>query len=228
MLTPEVERRLDGLLRCLKVFRDAEEISPSPVLPIDFALAKKYRNSFPQHALEARGALESEARYLLSPTCCYPIFRHFEGATFAGDVLITNKSNCFRNEVEYVDGIRQISFTMREYVLFAIELSSVKDWIEGVKAEVPAALETLGITVSIIKATDPFFNPQDFQQLIQTSENLKGEFIHNDVALGSINLHLKAFSKSCSLKNENGDHMYTACFGLGYDRVCSALGGNIR
>ncbi len=224
MLLPEIEHRLDELLRGLRVFGNAEEISPQPILPIDFVLAEKYLNSFPQHALQAKGSLDGESRFMLSPTCCYPVFYHFQGKTFTDDLLITNKSNCFRNEVECVDGIRQLSFKMREYILFTRDLNKVKDWVDNVKGEIPSAFKSLGIDVSVVKATDPFFNPRDFQQLIQNSENLKSEFIHKGVSLGSINLHLKAFSKSCSLRDEKGNYIYTACFGLGYDRVCSTLG----
>jgi len=224
MLNPNIERKLDMVLQELDVFQNAIEISPQPILPIDFVLAKKYLNSFPQHSVKAVGLQNGQSEYILSPTCCYPVFKHFEGKKFLNDVLITNKSNCFRNEKEYIEGTRQFCFKMREYILFSRDLPKVKRWIEEVKLQIQAALASLGIEIAVEKATDPFFNPRDFQQVMQSTENLKSEFLHCGISLGSINMHLKAFSKSCSMVDENGNHIYTACFGLGYDRVAHFIG----
>ncbi len=222
-LTPKVEQLLDELLQGMPIFSDAKELALHPILPTDFVLAQKYKNSFPQHALEGKGIIDGKVKFLLSPTCCYPIFHLLEGTSFHTDVLYTNKSNCFRNESECIEGVRQMTFRMREYVFFSSDLTAVHTWIASIKNDIPPALETLGIRVEIVKATDPFFNPRDFQQILQSSEDLKSEFIHYGVSLASVNLHLKAFSRSCSLVDKHGKHIYTACFGLGYDRVAAVL-----
>lgn len=222
-LTPDVEYRLDEMLSGMAVFENAEEVTLAPILPINFVLAQKYRGSFPHHTLEGMDVVNGGAKFMLSPTCCYPIFHLLQGTSFCKDALYTNKSHCFRNELECIEGVRQLSFKMREYVFISSDVDVVYLWIDRVKIEIPQALGLLGIQVETVKATDPFFNPLDFQQLLQKSENLKSEFVHNGVSLASVNLHLKAFSRSCGLLDESGKHVYTACFGLGYDRVSSCL-----
>jgi len=223
MLTPDIERQLDDLLQKVNVFNGAMEICPPPILPLDFILAKKYSNSFPQHAVNAIGIDGSQAKYMLSPTCCYPVFRSLEASRLSGDLLVTSKNNCFRNEKEFIPSVRQLAFKMREYIFLSSDFDRVSQWVADVKTQIPVSLKSLGVESSVEKATDPFFNPRDFQQAMQSAENLKSEFICNGISLGSINMHLKAFSKSCNIVNEAGELVYTACFGLGYDRVAYSI-----
>lgn len=213
------ENKLDTHLAALPCFADAQEKVVSPMLPQSFILAEKYIQSFPQHAFTVSNSQQASEKYLLSPTCCYPVFLLLKNTQLDGDTLITHKNICSRCESYYAEGERQITFLMREYIFFSDDLTKVQRWIESVKQEVSTMLAGLGLKVNVEKATDPFFNANDFRQKFQQDQNLKSEFLIGNVACGSVNLHLKAFSKSCDIKSSNGDDLYSACFGLGYDRV---------
>lgn len=210
---------LDSGLGGLRCFSGAEERSYSPFLPRGFVLAKNYVNSFPQHAFLVENGVHAEERYLLSPTCCYPVFHALSGSRVSNGLMVTHKGYCFRCEEYYKTGVRQISYLMREYILLCEDLEVVTEWIEGVKRDVFAFISGLGLRVSVVKATDPFFNVDDYKEKFQRDQGLKHEFVINDVAVASVNLHLKAFSKSCEITSGDGKSLYSACFGLGYDRL---------
>jgi hypothetical protein len=220
------EVQLDIALAELPCFATPTELYLSPLLPSDFVLAKHYVDSFPHQALVVGNSRKSSEAYLLSPTCCYPVFRHLEGSIVQGPSLITHKNTCFRCEEHYKVGERQQAFVMREYILLAGDLEYVKNWIESVKSDVLRMLVRLGVSTRVEKATDPFFNPNDFRQKFQVNENLKSEFVVGGIAVGSVNLHLKSFSKSCRITAHDGELLYSACFGLGYDRVAAILDGS--
>lgn len=215
----QFEAMLDRLLAALPCFQQAFETAISPMLPETFVLAKNYFKSFPQHGFLASNALQEKERYLLSPTCCYPVFHAMMDTKLEGETLITHKNICFRCEEYYESGERQITFLMREYVFFSESLDVINDWIDRVKQEVSLMITELGLDVKIEKATDPFFNINDFKLKFQESQNLKSEFIIDQIACGSVNLHLKAFSKACNIHSATDKQVYSACFGLGYDRI---------
>lgn len=217
------EAQLDSALAELSCFASPTEVHLSPLLPVDFVLAKHYIDSFPHQALVAFNSQRGSEGFLLSPTCCYPVFHHLKGSVVQEPALITHKNTCFRREEHYKVGVRQQAFVMREYILFASNIDYVKSWIETVKNDVLGILLGLGVEASVEKATDPFFNPNDFKQKFQANENLKSEFLVEGLAVGSVNLHLKSFSKSCGITSHNGEPLYSACFGLGYDRVAGIL-----
>jgi len=213
------EGRLDTLLRELPCFTDAQERILAPMLPGNFILAQNYLKSFPQHAVVATNTIQASQSYLLSPTCCYPVFHALQNTRISGRYLVTHKNLCFRCEEYYHSGYRQISFLMREYIFLSPDLDDVETWIKNVKQQVGGMIGALGLELRIEKATDPFFNANDYKQKFQEAQNLKSEFIVEGVAVGSVNLHLKAFSRSCNIRSDNGDQLYSACFGLGYDRT---------
>lgn len=213
------EQTLDRILEKLACFEGATEKVLSPMLPAEFVLAENYLKSFPQHGFTASNSIHINDNYLLSPTCCYPVFHSLRDAALEAITLITHKNLCFRSEDYYAKGERQISFLMREYIFFSDDLELVNRWIEEVKEQVLAAISELGLSVRTECATDPFFNANDYKQKFQENQNLKSEFLIDDLAVGSVNLHLKAFSRSCNINNKEGNSVYSACFGLGYDRI---------
>lgn len=218
-ISPDFEAVLDKALAGLSCFTGAEEKRLAPMLPREFVLAGNYIKSFPQHAFQVSNSINEAEQYLLSPTCCYPVFYDLKDTKHGQSLKITHKNLCFRCEEYYASGMRQISYMMREYILMCEDLAEVTGWIETVKTEVAQMLRDLGLTVDIEVATDPFFNSNDYKQKFQRDQNLKHEFVIGGVACGSVNLHLKAFSHSCNITSNDGRDYYSACFGLGYDRV---------
>ncbi len=218
----QTEAQLDNVLAALDVFSNAQEVVLNPMLPSDFVLAASYIKSFPQHAFIARNAM-CEGGFLISPTCCYPLFHALTGTRLPGKRLFTHKNICFRCEAEYVTARRQGVFLMREYIMFAEELSEVRSWIDKVQTDVQEMLFGFGLKVSVNKATDPFFNPADLRQKFQEEQNLKSEFTADELAVGSLNLHLQAMSRNCRITGPSGAPLFTGCFGLGYDRVAGLI-----
>jgi hypothetical protein len=218
----QTEARLDRALASLGVFSEAEEVVLNPMLPSDFVLAASYARSFPQHAFMTGNAMRP-GDFLMSPTCCYPLFYALMGTSLAGKRLFTHKSICFRCESQYATARRQGAFLMREYIILAEELAVVRAWIDRVQTDVLALLVGVGLEVSVDKATDPFFNPADLRQRFQEEQNLKSEFTAGGMAIGSLNLHLQAMSRNCRITGPSGAPLFTGCFGLGYDRVAGLI-----
>ena len=222
-ITPAFEKKLDEGLASLSCFSNAEEEKYAPMLPQDFILASNYIKSFPQHGFTVGNSIQEGEKYLLSPTCCYPVFNGKRGTRVSGETLITHKNMCFRCEEYYEPGTRQISFLMREYIMFSSDLTRVTAWIDDVKKQVYTFISSLGLKAEVLSATDPFFNAEDYKQKFQKDQNLKSEFVVDDIAVASVNLHLRAFANACDIKAEDGKPLYTACFGMGYDRMISRV-----
>lgn len=218
-----ISASVDANLSLLGVFAGACELRPASLLPRDFPLAKSYISSFPQHALLTANEQRGEY-FLLSPTCCYPVFAHLSGQTLPDGVLFTNKANCFRSEAYYRDGERQLMFLMREYIYFHSDLAAVEAWVHSVSNDVKELIEGMGLSVNLVQATDPFFNPADFKLRFQQERNLKHEFVVDGLAVASVNLHLASFCKACKIVSTSGGLLYSACFGVGFDRLLGKLG----
>ncbi|EAU41869.1 hypothetical protein FP2506_15589 [Fulvimarina pelagi HTCC2506] len=219
----EREAEFDAALAGLPCFAGGVDERYAPLLPKSFVLAGNYLKSFPQHGFSLSNTVRTEENYLLSPTCCYPVFHGKTGARLAKRTLITHKNLCFRCEDHYREGTRQIAFMMREYILFASTADEASAWTVRVKEEVAGLLRGMGLSVAVEAATDPFFNAKDYKQKFQEDQNLKSEFVIGGIAVGSVNLHLRAFSKACDILTETGEPLYSACFGLGYDRLAHQL-----
>lgn len=217
-----LEEKLDAELARIFPFKDATEVVLNPLLPMTFSLAASYARSFPQHAFIVDNGMTPEP-YLMSPTCCYPLFSHLSGRTLPATSLYTHKNICFRCEHAYQSGARQGAFLMREYILLAERLETVREWIDDVSICVGDLLSDLGLHAKLQKATDPFFDPRDLRQKFQVEQNLKSEFVVGDLAVASINLHLQAMSRNCNILSAAGSPLYSACFGLGYDRMAHKL-----
>ncbi|MEY3660205.1 MAG: hypothetical protein RLZZ169_1030 [Pseudomonadota bacterium] len=213
---------VDAALKGLGAFTGAIEITAPPLLAIDFPLAASYAASFPQHAFTVENAPRKEV-FLLSPTCCYPVFERLAGSIQRDGAIYTNKAHCFRSEAHYVEGKRQRMFLMREYIYFSSSLAAVRAWSESVRREVSALIRSWDLEVEIVRATDPFFNPADFKMRFQQEQELKQEFLIEDLAVASVNLHMASFCKACRITAEGGGSLYSACFGLGFDRLIAML-----
>ncbi|WP_456786155.1 hypothetical protein [Cellulomonas sp. P5_C5] len=220
LASSDTEARIDSVLARVEAFADAEELRLSPLLPRGSAMAAHYVRSFPQHALVVSGAMGTASEYLLAPTACYAVFDYLKERALPGASLFTHKNLCFRAEETYRNGERQASFLMREYIFVSTSRDLVHQWVETLVRDIPQVLaQEFGVTAVVEKACDPFFDPRDLHLKFQESENLKSEFVVDGLAVASVNLHLQAFARSCNLRSEDGSPLYSACFGLGYDRL---------
>jgi hypothetical protein len=216
----DVEAQIDRMLFGIPSFSGAEELKLSPLLPMSSVLATHYVRSFPQHALVVSGAMGSDSEFLLAPTTCYAVFDHLRDCQLSSPSLFTHKNLCFRNEETYRAGERQASFLMREFIFLSTDVGLAHEWIGRIVRDVPPSLaEEFRVDAVVEKASDPFFDPKDLHLKFQESENLKSEFVVDGLAVASVNLHLQAFARSCNLRSDDGKPVYSACFGLGYDRL---------
>lgn len=222
-VTSEQEALFDRELSKLECFRSATALRLSPLLPEEFVLAANYMKSFPQHAFRVTNSLSGGSGYLLSPTCCYPVFSHLSGVTLTQRRIFTHKNQCYRREEYIRAGERQSAFLMREYIVFDPDIELLRAWIEAVKLGVYGLLSGFGLAPSLDAASDPFFNPDDYKHKIQRDEKLKTEFVIDGLAVASVNLHLRSFTNACSIRDPQGRPLYSACFGLGYDRLAYVL-----
>ncbi|GEK22852.1 hypothetical protein [Cellulomonas xylanilytica] len=222
LVTGDAEVRIDDALSRVRPFAGAEELRLSPLLPLGSATATHYVRSFPQHALVVSGAMGADPAFLLAPTACYAVFNHLGDRLLPRASVFTHKNVCFRNETTYRNGERQPSFLMREFIFLSTELGLVHEWIGQVVLDIPRLLaDEFGVAAVVQKACDPFFDPKDLHLKFQESEDLKSEFVVDGLAVASVNLHLQAFARSCHLRSADGAPLYSACFGLGYDRLLS-------
>ncbi|MFI6763755.1 hypothetical protein ACIBF5_31995 [Micromonospora sp. NPDC050417] len=220
LVAGDAEARVDRMLSRLQPFSGAEELKLSTLLPMSSAMATHYVRSFPQHALVVSSAMGGDSEFLLAPTTCYAVFDHLRDRQLQGASVFTHKNLCFRNEKTYRNGERQASFLMREFIFLSTDLDLVHEWIGSLVHDIPRSLaEEFGVEVVVEKASDPFFDPKDLHLKFQESENLKSEFVVDGLAVASVNLHLQAFARSSNLRSEDGKPLYSACFGLGYDRL---------
>jgi hypothetical protein len=222
-VTPAQEVLFDRELSKLECFRSATAVRLSPLLPEEFVLAANYMKSFPQHAFRVTNGLRGGSGYLLSPTCCYPVFSHLSGKMLTKRHIFTHKNQCYRQEEYIKTGERQSAFLMREFVAFDPNIELLRAWIDDVKVLVSGVLVRFGLAPSLEVASDPFFNPDDYKHKIQREEKLKTEFVIDGLAVASVNLHLRSFTNACSIRDPQGQPPYSACFGLGYDRLAYVL-----
>lgn len=215
------EGLLDALLSGFLCFSNPTALQLPPLLPLASPLAADYVRNFPQLAIRLDPSKDGSEGVLLSPTCCYPVFHHFQGSVLEERNLFTAISYCFRNEASRVTWSREMSFRMREYILIA-PAPQVEAWIERIRAETPAAFRRIGLEVDTQDANDPFFGNEGVARMIQRGRKLKQEFVADGYALASVNFHLTAFSRKCGLRYQ-GKHLFSACFGMGYYRVWRAL-----
>ena len=216
----DVEAKIDRMLFRIPAFSGADELRLSPLPSMSSVLATHYIRSFPQHALVVSGAMGPDSEFLLAPTTCYAVFDHLRDSQFSSTSLFTHKNLCFRNEETYREGERQASFLMREFIFLSPDLGQAHEWIGRIVRDVPSSLaEEFHVDAVVEKASDPFFDPNDLHLKFQESENLKSEFVVDGLAVASVNLHLQAFARSCNLRSDDGKPIYSACFGLGYDRL---------
>lgn len=169
------------------------------------------------------------AHHALAPTvcdCCYWLLR---GRTDVVDQVLTVNGNVFRNESSPHGRLdRLTAYTMREIVTIGSE-AFVLSRREALLLEVQDLISQLDLSCNFIAADDPFFcNDALDKNIYQTLENLKYEvkvrlFDDQHTAVASFNLHNDFFSRSYGYTSVDGGVPFSACMGIGYERLTYAL-----
>lgn len=214
----------------------------SPLLPVACLADLDYYDNFPHQAVvtaplkltdakdsyaPADGAfapdtLES-ARMALPSAACYGVYLHLAGQEIAAPRRITVLGRCFRREDHYQDLRRMLGFHMREIV--AIGTSEfAAEHLGDFSAHVEAFAERLDLPLRKEAATDPFYDRGGSRALLQGLAPVKHEFLYEDLAIASVNVHRNFFGERCSITLAgSGQPVFTSCVAFGLERWLSAL-----
>lgn len=187
------------------------------------------------HALlQKRSAGEDWARDLtptdvvLAPAACYALYPTATGTLPTGGRLVDLRSFVFRHEPS-VDPARMQAFRMHEYVRLGTPAEAMQHrdgWIGRAKE----LLESVGLDVTPVVASDPFFGRGGrMMAATQMEQALKYELVVpvatplSPTAVASCNAHLDHFGSAFGIRTADGAVAHSACVGFGLERVALAL-----
>lgn len=162
-------------------------------------------------------------RDVLTPAACYHLYDHHQGLAFDRPRYFTTSNTCFRREERYVPLERQWSFTMREIVCMGTA-EEAGAFLAEATAEVDRLVAAIGLPLSWVRASDPFFRPsKNPQYLMQQIDPTKYELMFEDrLAIASTNLHHDHFGRAFSIQRD-GEPVRTACIAFGIERWLAAF-----
>jgi seryl-tRNA synthetase len=164
----------------------------------------------------------------LCPAVCHPLYPTLAGTLPEGGRRYDVSGWCFRHEPS-LDPARMQSFRQHDLV-YVGEAEQARDnrdrWLQ-LGAEI---LDSLGLTVEIVVANDPFFGRVGrILAESQRSETLKYEIVtpihsaEHPTAIASANCHLDHFGEPFGIVTADGEVAHSCCFGFGLDRITLAL-----
>lgn len=165
----------------------------------------------------------------LTPAVCLSFYPQLKNQNIQNDFIVSSISNAFRNEAEYVDGIRQLEYTIREFV-FVGDKQFVKNKLDTLCDKALQYAKTISPLVEVKSATDCFFPSEtskyrERMQLVnKTKQELVASINGKEVALASFNFHGNHFSAKFNF--EGGRNIVTGCVGFGLERWISFLEQN--
>ncbi len=164
----------------------------------------------------------------LTPASCYPLYPTLAGTLPEGGVLFDLNCYCFRHEPSN-DPARLMSFEIRENVRVGAP-KDVQQWRSSWLDRGQGLIESLGLSVVLDTASDPFFGRGGrMMKASQKELELKFELLvdiwgkDNPTAVASFNYHQEHFSHIFGIHLANGDYAHTACLGFGIDRLVIGL-----
>ncbi|MFG2041342.1 aminoacyl--tRNA ligase-related protein [Dactylosporangium sp. NPDC048998] len=242
--TPKFESVVAGLQAVLTgsdPFGSAGPIWYAPVVPRATIDRSEYADGFPNllgtvHALaldasadtvvgeEDRGATD----LVLAPAVCYSVYPRIADGVIEGPRHFDAAGYCYRHEATSELG-RFRSFRMREFVMVA-DAATARDWRDAWIARGEALFARLGVTVSVVPASDPFFGPgARLMRNSQKQQDLKYEFVAalpgqaTGTAIASANYHKDHLGLRFDISYRGQEPAHTACTAFGIERIVLAL-----
>jgi seryl-tRNA synthetase len=170
----------------------------------------------------------SPAPTVLCSACCQPLYPLMSGRLPVGGRLVDVTGWCFRHEPS-LDPCRMQAFRQHDVVYLGTS-DGVRQHLDGWLDRGADLLESLGLEVQRVVASDPFFGRGGgLMSESMLSSELKHELIAavaSDVpstALMSANEHRDHFSTAFGIELADGTPATTACIGFGLERVTLAL-----
>jgi seryl-tRNA synthetase len=166
---------------------------------------------------------------VLMPAACYPLYPAIaaRGPLPEGGVTLdTGDSYVFRREPSD-DPARLQIFHMREIVRIG-DRDTVVEWREEWRERAITLLESLGLTIDLDIASDPFFGRAGrLLASAQRGQELKWELVspiaENPTAIASSNYHQDHFGHTFTLRTSEDEPAHTGCMAFGEERVTLAL-----
>ncbi|MNW41767.1 Amino acid--[acyl-carrier-protein] ligase 1 [compost metagenome] len=237
------EEKVDADL--LSLFTGAEAVNIPTLLHRSTLKKCGYFESFPnqllavgtvhescyQHVIDTDNVapedLNVELMYL-TPAACLNIYPMIKKNTQANRVL-TTKTPVYRKEKDYIEGLRQTEFTVREFV-FLGEPDFVAASLESASEKVLAYARHLSLEASLAGAVDFFYPTKEnmlkarFQQRNAQKQELLISIGQDKIACASFNNHGLHFSSSFDF--DRGGSITTGCVGFGLERWATAMMNN--
>jgi seryl-tRNA synthetase len=218
----------------------AETVCFPPVMNRAHLERNGYLKSFPQLACAIHGFTcndhgqatgeDLSTGLMLVPSACYPIYPMVaeRGKVPTGGLLFNIQSWCFRREPS-ADAPRLQTFRMHEYVQLGTAqhvLAARERWMDQARSLVDA----LRLPFHVDVANDPFFGR--IGRLVASSQrerSLKFELLvpitdgAEPTACCSFNYAEDHFTAAWQIEMEDGAKAYSACIGVGMERMTLAL-----
>jgi seryl-tRNA synthetase len=164
----------------------------------------------------------------LTSAACYPVYPTFSGELPPGGRLIDLTSYCFRHEPS-PDPARLQMFRMREFIRLGAP-DVVLEWRETWVKRGSQLLNSIGLPVDAVPASDPFFGRSGRMLAAnQKEQKLKFEVVipianaDRPTAIMSFNYHQDHFSSKFKILQASGEIAHTACLGFGVERITMAM-----
>lgn len=164
---------------------------------------------------------------VLSPAACHAVYPLCRGRLGEEGRRIEVRGYCFRHEPSD-DPARMQAFRMHEVVFLGGSVQAEAHRATGLDRGV-ALLEDLGLEVSVIPASDPFFGRAGtLLRSEQLRAALKLEAVtpiagERPTAVLSANCHREHFGAAFGIEQADGKVAHSACVGFGVDRIALAL-----
>ncbi len=235
-------RTLDGIFEGWGTGAGALSMVMPPVLPVESLARLDFYENFPHQAIvvspldmsNGRPAAGSRptsfATDLLEPAAlglpsaaCFAVYLYHEGEQLAGDTTVTVLGRCFRRE-EYYNGLRRLlGFHMREIVALGSR-DFVAGHLDRFGTRIAAFAGALGLTMTKEAATDPFYDRGGQRAFLQKLVPVKHEFIVDELAIASLNVHRNFFGERCDIRLAgSGEPVFTSCVAFGLERWLAVL-----
>lgn len=163
------------------------------------------------------------AQLALPSAACYGIYLHLAGQQLAAPMRVTVLGRCFRREDHYEDLRRLLGFHMREVVAIGTR-EYVADHLREFTTRLQDFARELGLPLTRETATDPFYDRGGSRAVLAQLSPVKHEFLYQDLAIASTNIHRNFFGERCDITlADGGGPVFTGCIAFGLERWVSAL-----
>ncbi len=234
--------RLDRIFESWGLQAGAMPMIMPPLLPVARLAELDYYRNFPHQAMvtaplrltgadgayePAEGGFDPEAlepaELALPPAACYGVYLHLSGQELDAPQCITVLGRCFRREERYEGLRRLLGFHMREIVAIGSR-EYAEEHLRRFTARIEDFAGRLDLPLRKEAATDPFYDRGGSRALLQQLSPVKHEFLYEDLAIASVNVHRNFFGERCAITlAETGQPAFTSCVAFGLERWLSAL-----